>query len=57
MARYSIDEFVRSTGQKDLGQGKFELERDRMLEVNLSGRVWIKRGAMVAYLGDVKFTT
>ncbi len=56
MARYSIDEFVKSTGQKDLGQGKFELERDRMLEVNLSGRVWIKRGAMVAYLGDVNFT-
>ncbi|WP_342306484.1 AIM24 family protein [Methanolobus sp. ZRKC5] len=56
MSRYSIDEFVRSTGQKDLGQGKFELERDRMLEVNLSGRIWMKRGAMVAYRGDVKFT-
>ncbi|WP_091936340.1 AIM24 family protein [Methanolobus profundi] len=56
MARYSLDEFVRTTGQKDLGQGKFELERDRMLEVNLNGRVWIKRGGMVAYLGDVKFT-
>ena len=27
-----------------------------MLEVNLDGQVWIKRGAMVAYLGDVKFT-
>ncbi len=27
-----------------------------MLEVNLDGRVWIKRGSMVAYLGDVKFT-
>ncbi|WP_048135417.1 AIM24 family protein [Methanolobus sp. WCC1] len=56
MSRYSIDEFVKNTGQKDLGQGKFELERDRMLEVNLDGRVWIKRGSMVAYLGDVKFT-
>ncbi|MBP1909492.1 AIM24 family protein [Methanolobus bombayensis] len=54
--RYSIDEFVKNTGQKDLGQGKFELERDRMLEVNLDGRIWMKMGAMVAYLGDVKFT-
>ncbi|MDY0385982.1 MAG: AIM24 family protein [Methanolobus sp.] len=27
-----------------------------MLEVNLNGRVWMKRGAMVAYRGDVKFT-
>ncbi|WP_340817696.1 AIM24 family protein [Methanolobus sp. WCC4] len=56
MSRYSISEFVRNTGQKDLGQGKFELERDRMLELNLNGRAWMKRGAMVAYLGDVKFT-
>ncbi|WP_394701224.1 AIM24 family protein [uncultured Methanolobus sp.] len=56
MSRYSIDEFVNNTGQKDLGQGKFELERDRMLELNLEGRVWTKRGSMVAYLGDVKFT-
>jgi uncharacterized protein (AIM24 family) len=56
MARYSLTEFIKSTGQKDLGEGKFELERDRMLELNLNGRVWIKRGAMVAYIGDVKFT-
>jgi uncharacterized protein (AIM24 family) len=56
MARYSLTEFIKSTGQKDLGEGKFELERDRMLELNLNGRVWIKRGAMVAYLGNVKFT-
>ncbi|WP_407356857.1 AIM24 family protein [Methanolobus sp. WCC5] len=56
MARYSIEEFVSNTGQKDLGQGKFELERDRMLEINLNGRVWMKKGVMVAYLGDVKFT-
>nr|WP_321430671.1 AIM24 family protein [uncultured Methanolobus sp.] len=56
ISRYSIDEFVNNTGQKDLGQGKFELERDRMLELNLEGRVWTKRGSMVAYLGDVKFT-
>lgn len=56
MARYSLSEFIKSTGQRDLGEGKFELERDRMLELNLNGRTWIKRGAMVAYLGDVKFT-
>lgn len=56
MGRYSIDQFVESTGQKDLGEGKFELERDRLLEVNLDGRVWIKKGTMVAYNGDIKFT-
>jgi uncharacterized protein (AIM24 family) len=51
-----MEEFIKTTGQNDLGEGKFELERDRLLEVNLDGRVWIKRGAMVAYLGNVKFT-
>ncbi|MEZ5334989.1 MAG: AIM24 family protein [Methanolobus sp.] len=56
ISRYSIDEFVKNTGQKDLGQGKLERERERILEVNLEGRIWMKMGAMVAYLGDVKFT-
>jgi len=55
MARYSIDEFIEKTGQQDLGEGVFELESDRMLEVNLNGRMWTKKGSMVAYLGDVKF--
>jgi uncharacterized protein (AIM24 family) len=56
MARYSIDEFVEQTGQRERGQGLFELETDRMLEVNLQGTAWIKTGAMVAYRGNVKFT-
>ncbi|MCL7413669.1 MAG: AIM24 family protein [ANME-2 cluster archaeon] len=56
MARYSIDEFIDSTGQRDLKEGTFELERDRMLEINLEGKVWSKMGSMVAYLGDIKFT-
>ncbi|MCM1986595.1 MULTISPECIES: AIM24 family protein [Methanococcoides] len=56
MPRYSIEEFISETGQKDKGEGLFELERDRMLELNLNGRVWTKRGSMVAYLGNVKFT-
>lgn len=56
MSHYSINEFIESTGQRDLGQGSFELERDRLLEVNLSGSVWTKMGSMVAYLGNVKFS-
>ena len=53
--RYSIEDFIKNTGEKDLGQGVFELERDRLLEVNLNGMVWTKRGSMVAYTGDIKF--
>ena len=56
MGKYSIDEFIDSTGQRDLEEGTFELERDRLLEINLEGKVWTKMGSMVAYLGDIKFT-
>lgn len=56
MSRYSIEEFVRHTQQKDLGQGLFELETERILELNLSGTVWTKMGSMVAYRGNVRFT-
>ena len=57
MSRYSIAEFVSSTSQKDHGEGLFELESERMLEVNLSGLVWTKMGSMVAYRGsNIKFT-
>lgn len=56
MERYSIKNFIESTGERDLNQGVFELERDRLLEVNLDGMVWTKRGSMVAYTGDIMFT-
>jgi uncharacterized protein (AIM24 family) len=54
--RYTIAEFVSQNRQRDRGQGVFELESSRMLEVNLNGRVWTKMGSMVAYLGNIKFT-
>jgi uncharacterized protein (AIM24 family) len=56
MGRYSIEDFIQSTGERDLGQGIFELERERLLEVNLDGMVWMKRGGMVAYTGEITFT-
>jgi uncharacterized protein (AIM24 family) len=54
--RYTLAEFVSENRQQDRGQGLFELESARMLEVNLNGRVWTKMGSMVAYIGDIKFT-
>jgi uncharacterized protein (AIM24 family) len=56
MARYSLDDFVTRTAQQDRGQGLFELENERLLEVNLNGMAWTKTGSMVAYLGQIKFT-
>ena len=49
-------EFVEQTRQRDRGEGLFELESSRMLEINLNGGIWTKMGSMVAYTGDVKFT-
>ncbi|MDB4807735.1 AIM24 family protein, partial [bacterium] len=42
--------------QQDRGEGVFELETPRMLELNLNGSIWTKMGAMVSYRGDVRFT-
>ena len=59
MQRYSIEEFVERSAEKDLSEGFFELESERILEVNLGnaggGLVWTKMGSMIAYRGDVDF--
>lgn len=56
MNRYSIDEFVKKTQQEDKGEGMFELETPRLLEVNLDGKVWAKAsGSMISYRGQIKF--
>lgn len=53
---YTLDEFLRATAQQDKGHGFFEKETERLLEVNLNGRVNTKMGSMVAYHGNIKFT-
>ncbi|RFB16843.1 AIM24 family protein [Bacillus sp. HNG] len=55
MNKYSIAEFIKNTEQEDKGEGLFELETPRMLEVNLNGMVWAKAGSMVAYNGKIKY--
>ena len=55
MSRYSIQDFVNNTKQQDKGEGLFEIETPRMLEINLNGQVWSKAGAMVSYRGNIKF--
>ena len=37
----------------DKGEGFFELETSRMLEVNLNGLVWAKAGSMVSSVKEV----
>jgi uncharacterized protein (AIM24 family) len=56
MPRYSLEDFVSQTAQQDRGEGLFEFESERILELNLNGGVWTKMGSMIAYVGAVKFT-
>ncbi len=57
ISRYSIKEFVNTTSQKDRNEGFFEQETARIMEINLNDNLaWIKKGAMIAYTGDIKFT-
>ncbi len=56
MSRYGISDFIENTRQQDRGQGLFELESERILELNLNGMVWTKMGSMISYRGNVKFT-
>jgi uncharacterized protein (AIM24 family) len=56
MSKYSLTEFITKSAQEDKGQGVFELESDRILEINLDGMAWTKMGSMIAYVGNVKFT-
>jgi len=53
---YTLQEFIQATTQKDKGHGFFEKETERLLEVNLNGKVNTKMGSMIAYQGDIKFT-
>lgn len=55
MKRYTIDEFISSTRQDETAAEYFQLENERMLEVNLNGEVWSKAGSMVAYVGNIRF--
>lgn len=56
MNDYSLTNFIDRTKNKDRGEGLFELETDRFLEINLDGDIWIKMGSMIAYNGSIKFT-
>jgi uncharacterized protein (AIM24 family) len=55
MPASTLSQFLEKSADQTRDHGFFELERDRLLQVNLSGMVWIKAGAMVAYRGEIGF--
>jgi uncharacterized protein (AIM24 family) len=52
---YSLQQFIRETGEQDRPGEVFELESKAMLEVHVNGRTWAKLGSMIAYRGDLRF--
>lgn len=57
MNKFSIQSFIQDTAQDDSKHSFFELEKPHLLELYLDNQsVMIKKGAMVAYTGNVKFT-
>ncbi|MGE7603802.1 AIM24 family protein [Peribacillus sp. NPDC097675] len=55
MEKYQMDQFVEKTKQQDKGHGLFELETERILEINLDQQIWAKMGTMISYRGSIKF--
>ena len=56
MEKHSLAAFLKETAQKEEKNGFFELENKYLLELNLNSQsVFIKRGAMVAYDGEIKY--
>ncbi|HEX3014530.1 MAG TPA: AIM24 family protein [Methanobacterium sp.] len=54
-SKYSVQEFLDRTCEKESGGEIFELENDYLLDVDLNGKIWAKLGSMVAYTGDIRF--
>lgn len=52
----TLQEFLAQTVERDASPDPFELESPYLLEVRLNGMIWAKSGAMVARMGNVKFT-
>ena len=56
MSDYSIKSFIEESKQDESKHDFFQLEKTYMLELNMNNQtVMLKKGAMVAYTGDVKF--
>lgn len=51
----SLEDFLAHTAERDNPGEVFELESSKMLEATVTGRLWSKLGAMIAYTGELSF--
>lgn len=61
---HSLSDFLALTADRPQNTGAFEVESERILQVNMSGagpggespgQLWIKHGSMIAYRGEIGF--
>lgn len=52
---YSKEKFIVESLEPERGKDKFDIFEKRMVRIEVDGFVWIKRGTVVAYRGDLKF--
>jgi uncharacterized protein (AIM24 family) len=52
---YSRERFLVDSLEPETGKDKFDIVENRLVRIELDGFVWIKRGTVVAYHGDLKF--
>lgn len=50
-----LDDFARANAPEEGGE-RFELENDKLLDIDLDGTAMMKAGSMIAYTGNVSFT-
>jgi uncharacterized protein (AIM24 family) len=54
-ARYSKEKFLADSREFATGENKFEVVEKRLVRIYVDDFVWIKRGTVIAYHGDLKF--
>lgn len=54
-AGHSLDDFVESTAEQHAPTGPFAVESERMLRIDVDGRVFLKAGAAIAHRGEIVF--
>jgi uncharacterized protein (AIM24 family) len=52
---YSREKFLIDSLEPETGRDRFDIVEKRMVRIEVDGFVWIKRGTVIAYHGDLKF--
>ena len=52
---YTRERFLVESLEPETGRDRFDIVEQRMVRIEVDGFVWIKRGSLIAYHGDLKF--